>query len=508
MCSARREPLVDSSLTTPSSSMHARRYAPERQEPTVSVTDTFVALLMIGLLIVAAKAVRRRVGVFRRLFLPASVIAGTLALLLGPQVLGRAVTTFGGPRWVEDGVLPDAVLEVWAELPVLLISVVFAALFIGKQIPGLSEIWAKAGPQVALGQSIAWGQYVVGLLLGLLVLAPVFGMDPIAGALIEIGFEGGHGTAAGLADTFEEFGFAEGTDLALGLATVGLVAGVLIGTVIVNWGVRTGRVTLTEHGDPVEGARRQTTDDLDDLDDREPTPPVEGSSTDPLSIHIGFVAVAIGIGWVIQQGLVAVEQATWARDGGLELLTHIPLFPIAMIGGVILQLTLDRMDRTEVVDRHLVNRVSGAALDIIIVAALGTLSLDTLGGNLGPFALLAVAGIVWNVGAFLVLAPRIVPDHPYERGLGDFGQSMGMTVTGLLLMRIADPANRSGGLEAFGYKQLMFEPVVGGGLFTAASVPLIAQLGPWWVLGITATALAGWLAVGLGLFGRRNAASP
>jgi glutamate:Na+ symporter, ESS family len=50
-------------------------------------------------------------------------------------------------------------------------------------------------------------------------------MNPIAGALIEIGFEGGHGTAAGLAGTFETFGFAEGADLALGLATVGLVAG-------------------------------------------------------------------------------------------------------------------------------------------------------------------------------------------------------------------------------------------------------------------------------------------
>ena len=185
---------------------------------------------------------------------------------------------------------------------------------------------------------------------------------------------------------------------------------------------------------------------------------------------------------------------------------HIPLFPLAMIGGVVLQLALERTARAGLVDRRLVNRISGASLDLIIVAALGTLSLEALGGNLAAFGLLAVAGIAWNVGAFLVLAPRMIPTHPYERGLGDFGQSMGMTVTGLLLMRIADPPNRSGGLEAFGYKQLMFEPVVGGGLFTAAAVPLIAQLGPWWVLAITGTLLAVWLAVGLLVFGRREAA--
>jgi glutamate:Na+ symporter, ESS family len=88
------------------------------------------------------------------------------------------------------------------------------------------------------------GQYVVGLLLGIFVLAPFFGLPAMAGALIEIGFEGGHGTAAGLGDTFEELGFAEGTDLALGLATIGVVSGVVVGIALINWAVRTGRTSL------------------------------------------------------------------------------------------------------------------------------------------------------------------------------------------------------------------------------------------------------------------------
>jgi glutamate:Na+ symporter, ESS family len=227
----------------------------------------------------------------------------------------------------------------------------------------------------------------------------------------------------------------------------------------------------------------------------------EGQTTDPLSIHVGYVAIAVTLGWGLQQALAAIERATWGGDGGVELLVHLPLFPLAMLGGVALQLVLDRTDRAALVDRRLVNRIGGFALDLIIVAALGTLSLDALGGNLAPFALLALAGIVWNVAAFLLLAPRIVPEHPYERGLGDFGQSMGMTVTGLLLMRIADPRNRSGGLEAFGYKQLLFEPVVGGGLFTAASIPLIAQFGPWPVLAFTGALTVFWVVFGIRTFG-------
>jgi len=468
----------------------------------IAIVDVFTAILVIGLFLVAGKWLRTRIGLFRRVFLPASVIGGALALLAGPQVLGRLVTVMDGPEALQGGLLPDAVVEVWTELPVLLISVVFACLFIGKRIPAIRQIWEIAGPQVALGQSIAWGQYVIGLLLALVVLGPVFGLPPVAGALIEIGFEGGHGTSAGLADTFEEFGFAEGTDLALGLATIGLVAGVVIGTIIINWGVRTGRIGLDEHGDPIDAARNETTDDLDDLDDREPTAQAEETkTTDPLSIHLGLVAVAIALGWLILEGLTAVEVATWGGDDGLELLVHLPLFPLAMIGGVLLQLFLDRFGREGLVDRRLINRISGATLDLIIVAALGTLSLQAIGGNLAPFAILAVAGIVWNVGAFLLLAPRIVPVYAYERGLGDFGQSMGMTVTGLLLLRIADPPNRSEGLEAFGYKQLLFEPVVGGGLFTAASVPLIAQLGAVPVLIGTSVLLAFWVVFGITRFG-------
>jgi glutamate:Na+ symporter, ESS family len=465
------------------------------------VAEVALALAFIAVLLVAGAWIRSQVAALRKLFLPSSVIAGVLGLFIGPGVLGSLAEAWGGPAWLADGLIPPEVLEVWSELPVLLISVVFAGLFLGKEIPGIRRIWRLAGPQVSLGQSIAWGQYVVGIILGIAVLSPLFGMDPIAGALIEIGFEGGHGTAAGLAPVFEEFGFSEGADLALGLATVGLVSGVLIGMAIINWAIRTGRIDTEQVEDLVERARSEG-DDLDDIEGREPVIAEDDRGTEPLSIHLGLIAMAVGIGWLMLQAFIWVEQATWGGgDEGLELFVHVPLFPLAMVGGVVLQLVLDRVRTERRVDRGIVNQVTGTALDFIIVAALATLSLEAIGGNLGPFVILAAAGIVWNVFAFLYLAPRIVPEYPYQRGLGDFGQSTGMTVTGLLLLRVADPGNRSGGMEAFGYKQLLFEPVVGGGLFTAMSVPLIAQLGPLPVLGITLGLFAFWVVLGMRRFG-------
>ncbi len=463
----------------------------------MNLDQIFYSLILIGILLLAGKIIRRRYQIFQDIFIPASIIAGFLGLLLGGQVLGYlAEKLIKKEHWVHDGLFPEHILQVWSGLPGLLISVVFAALFIGKKIPSMKAIWKKAGPMVAHGQTLAWGQYVIGLSLALLFLTPVWGMSPLSGALIEISFEGGHGTAAGLADTFRELGFADGADLALALATIGVVMGTLLGIMLINWGVRSGRI------DPPGKANSQEMEELAEHDEREIQPmDVDKFSamTEPLSLHLALIGLAIGLGWALHQGLMLVENLAIGKNE-FELMRHVPLFPLAMIGGVFLQVFLDRIGYSKYIDRKLINRISGAALDILIVAALATLSVRTIGQNIVPFSILAIAGITWNLIGFLVLAPLMFPRDWFAKGMGNFGQCMGMTVIGLLLMRIVDPDNRTGAMESFGYKQLLFEPVVGGGLFTAASLPLIYQFGPLPVLIFTSTIALGWLIFGLVYF--------
>ena len=170
---------------------------------------------------------------------------------------------------------------------------------------------------------------------------------------------------------------------------------------------------------------------------------------------------------------------------------------MALVGGILLQLLLVRLHLAPLISRPLMNRIAGVALDVTIVTALASLSLKVLGGNFIPFLLLAVFGILWNVGAFIFIAPRILPTYWFERGIGDMGQSMGVTATGILLLRMVDPENRSGAFESFAYKQLFFEPIVGGGLYTAAAPALIARFGPVPMLFVNLVILAAWLAFGM-----------
>lgn len=459
--------------------------------------DVFFAFVILSFLILFGRWLRQKVPLFQTLFLPSSIVAGGVALLLGPGVLGAIAKALSGEDFfLANGLFPQPIRDVWSAVPGVFINIVFATIFLGEYIPSPRDIWRKAAPQVAFGQTLAWGQYVVGLLLAILVLTPVFGLDPIAGALIEIAFEGGHGTAAGMAPVLTNLGFADGPDLALGLATVGIVSGIVAGVVLAEWGRKKGYIAVTQG----ENLWQETAAEghVESLEIREKRARHQRSLLiDPLSIQFGFVGLAIAIGWLILQAFIFIESVTWNRGGeGREILSAIPLFPLALVGGIIVQLILERLHRTYLIDRQLMNRIGGVALDVTIVTALASISLAVIGGNLGAFITLSLAGIAWNILVFIFLAPRIIPTYWFERGIGDMGQSMGVTATGLLLMRMVDPDNHSGAFESFAYKQLFFEPIVGGGLFTAVAPILIREWGPVPVLLLTSVILAFWLVFG------------
>ena len=463
-----------------------------------------VSLVALGLLLGAGRAVLGHVRALRALFLPVAVGSGVLGLLLGPQGLGAAAgALLGAGHPLAGGIFPAWVLESWAALPKLLITVVFAGLLLGGPIPPAREVWRRSGPQILHGYTLAFGQYAFAFLVVLLFLAPHFGVDPTAGALIEIAFTGGHGTAAGMAPTFELAGFPEGRDLALGLATVGIIAGVVLGTLYINIAARTGCV-------PVACLEPDTAGEADgpepvaaaaDPEPAEEAPPDGGA--DVLTIQLALLALAVAAGWALKEGLVLLEARTWGAWTETPLMPLVPLFPLAMIGGVVVQLALSRFGLDSLVHRGLLHRITGAALDFLIAAALATVSLRVIGGHWEAFAVLSLTGLCWSVFAFWVLAPRMIPGRWFERALADMGQSTGVVATGLLLLRVSDPRNRTGALEAFGCKQLLFEPFVGGGLVTALSVPLTVQFGPRIMLlataALTLAALCGglWLARGI-----------
>ena len=139
--------------------------------------DIVLSFSALCILLVVGKLLRVEIRLFQKLYLPASVIGGLIGLVL--------VQTIGGS-------LPAATMAGWNQLPGFLINIVFSALFLGVFIPPIRRIWGIAGPQLAYGQIVAWGQYVVGLVVAIVLLTPVFGVPGAIGTILPVGFEGGH----------------------------------------------------------------------------------------------------------------------------------------------------------------------------------------------------------------------------------------------------------------------------------------------------------------------------
>ena len=417
---------------------------------------------------------RRRLVILQRLYLPASVIAGLLGLVV-----------------LQTAELPSTVTAGWNKLPGLLINIVFACLFLGTTLPTISRVWKSSSRQLAYGQFVAWGQYAVGCFFVLLLLKPLFGLPDIFAGIMPVGFEGGHGTAGGMGPVFEGLGFPEMKDYALVCATGGIMGAIIVGMALVNWAVRKGYVEK-------KSAPRFDAEDLTGIipGNRRPEAgklTVSSDVIESLTLHLVFVGAAIFLGWLMKQGLLLVA-AGMPEEGG-RIFESFPLFPLCMLGGVMVQWLADRFDRHEHMDQGLMMRIQNCALDFLVVAAIATIRIDVVAKQWVPIVVLIAAGIAWNVLCLTVFARRAFRDAWFERGIAEMGQSMGVTATGLLLLRVVDPDYETEAAEAFAAKQLLHEPFMGGGLWTGAAIPLLALWGGWPIFGIAVGVMTIWTLV-------------
>ena len=314
-------------------------------------------------------------------------------MALGPEGIGRFI---GG-----NGIFSTATFAVWKALPGLLINVMCAALLLGERLPPLKRIWNISGSHVIMAGIMSGGQFAVAGVLTLLVLEPVFGFTSKAGALIEMAFAGGHGTLAGLTPVLVAYDAEELLEVGLGLATIGMVTGIVVGTMLVNYGINSPSITV---------ARQNPTSPDEDLDIDHHLPGPDDAPMDEWRGMTQVTAAAVFLGVSIAAGMALLEAFRWTFGlVGSNFFEMFPLFPFTIIGGVLVQLCAARFDFEWAVNRRSVEGLGGLAIDGIVICAIGTLSVSALGAHIGPLLLLAVASVGWSVFLTLVIGRRVFP---------------------------------------------------------------------------------------------------
>jgi ESS family glutamate:Na+ symporter len=426
-----------------------------------------VTLLWVGTLL------GRRLGV-HQWGIPEALLAGSVGLLLAP----------GGGLLA---LIPTAVIRVWDQLPLILLTLVFGTLLMGKPLPKPGGLWRPLGAQMMLALTLAFGQYLIAALAVLLVLGPLLHVSPVMACLIEVAYEGGHGSAAAMGPTYERLGVEGGQALGLAMATVGLLASTVVGGLVVVIARARGWLMA---GEPTASSLETATASASAV---ESAAAHDGGTTNALLpplrhwlVNLALVGMAVAIGC----GLMALLQQLAAAIGGgfAVVIDALPVFPLALIGSLLVRLLLDRSGNSALASAPIQSRIGTLSADLLIVAATACLDLSLLAHDWLPLTVLAVVGLLWNLAVVLLLARRTLPEPWFERGILEFGQATGVAASGLLLLNMADPGDRSDALTPFSIKQLLLQPLLAGGVITVMAPLAIASWG-----------LERWAAICLGL---------
>ena len=412
-----------------------------------SIFVSIAGLLIIGFLLIFGRRLKFAIQL-ERFGLPIAVICGIVGILIGPYGVFNFLT--------------KETTSIWEESLTPLLSIVFATLMLGRSIPDLKGLIKPIGNQFLLALALGFGQFFVGGLVVKYLLPESINVNPLMGCLIEVGFEGGHGAAAIIGNSFNKLGFPEGLDLGLAMATMGLLSSSLIGSLFILLGKIFKITNQTEFIENRENKDFKFNINI-------------FADLRILLVNVGFAGLAIFIGILLLKTIRL--SSTFFGDFSKEVINSLPVFPLILIGSLLIRYVLEKTEKTAFISQILQREMGILSTDLLIFSAMASLNLSTVMNNLSTILLLTIFGLLWNILCIAFFSYFVFDDFWFEKGLVEFGNSTGVVASGLLLLRLADPNNLSKTLPIFTSKQLFAQLLLSGGFFTVLSPFLLSRIG-------------------------------
>lgn len=382
----------------------------------MTLEGVLIDFSLISMLLVIGAWMRRKIKFLQIYYIPVSLIAGVLGLLLGPQVLGKVSPVY----------FPfSSSMSQWAGV---LSAIVFSCSFLGLK---LEKVSGPALQTYFLAGTIHQMQVIVGLtvtfLLGLVFADLKFGF----GILPVLGFYGGHSMAIAGGTIFDDVGYmTTGAQVGATFATIGMLTGVIGGMILINRAAQKGitKVKMKREELPKsmltgfypEGERPSLGNSV-----------TASASLDPLGSQLMLVGFIILCGHVLRNILI----------GNNEFFVNLPLFACCLIFSAVFCIATQKAKRVnDMIDRKTVVRISGAALEYMIASAIATTSVSVFSTYAVPLVVVSVAVAAITYVSCFIFSKWILPkEDSFKTSIGLFGQCCGVLATGLLLLKVVDP---------------------------------------------------------------------
>lgn len=390
----------------------------------------FTDVGLISLLLIVGTIIRAKVVFIQRLFLPASIIAGLLALLFGPYGLG----------WLP---FSDQ-MEVY---PGILIAIIFGTLPLLSPRINWIAIKSRVGSMWSYSQLAMILMWAGGLLFAIVILNRFWDLHDGFGLLLAAGFVGGHGTAAAIGSTFSQNGWEEATSLAMTSATVGILSAIIIGIIFIRRGSSKGQTAFLASFDELPNELR--TGLIAPKDRRkEETDTVSSIVIDPYIFHLAIIVIiAMGGYYLSELGGMLLPSVT------------IPAFSLAFLVGLLVKKIMNETNTEKYMSVSVVSRISGSATDILVAFGIGSISISVVMDYALPLVLLFVFGLSFAYLFFKVLSKKFFTEYWFEKGIFTWGWITGTVAMGMALLKIVDPNGKSKTLDDYSLAYIPIAPV-------------------------------------------------
>ncbi len=414
--------------------------------------DSVKEFIFLSLFLFIAVILKKKIRVFQRFLIPASIIGGFIGLILGSEVLG----------WIRLDV------DKLGTIIYHLMAVGFISLALKEReiVPGHRRDNVNTGLLIVTSYLT---QGILGFIISLSLAYTVLpGLFPPFGLLLPMGFAQGPGQAFSIGTSWEELGLVNGGNIGLSIATIGFLWAIIFGIPLLNFLVRRkkrlGLAGLEEKpaGTGVSTAAQKQT----------------GSAPkkifiDSLSVQVALIGVVYLITYFVLRG-VSILLAPLGDYG--EIVSHLLWgfhFVIATMIAVLVRIILSALKtknwlQINYPDNHILQKISAGSFDYMIVAAITAISIITFRENWIPILLVTGLGGIFTLIYAIFICRRIYKRYIIEHIVAMFGMWTGTITTGMALLREIDPDSKSNVPENI---------VIGSAIALPLGIPMMFVLG-------------------------------
>lgn len=415
----------------------------------------------MSLLLIVAQFLRAKIKFLQMFYIPASVLAGIMGLMLGPQFLN--IIPWSGKI---------------GSYAYMLVCVLFGGLFLGKkEKTNVKKIFTKVGDSFCVNMGAEFLCFGVALLVGGALVTVLFpDVFPEIALLMPSGYCGGHGYASTIGTALNNLlGREDGVIIGQTFATLGLLTGLFVGIACINYATRKGATRLVDKAESLpEDCRTGIVPAGKRTSMGEET--INPMSMDPLAWHLALTLLATLCGYKFYD---------WYKQylPNIEL----PVMCLTMIFGVIIQTILNRTPFRDSVDEHVEGRIGSMVTDYLVGFGVASISITVVLEFIGPIIILCLLGTLTSLALVFIIGRKLFKNFWFERSIFVFGWTTGVVAIGVTLLRIVDPESRSGTLSDYGYAYTLQSVIE---VFIVALTPIFTVSMGWLVTGAVETVIA------------------